>query len=296
MKVNIIANNHGWGLQRDSEILTAYLQELGHEVNYAGWSDAVPLLPRAAINIFCEVVQPKFFRFAKRQWLIPNPEWLFKQWEPFFPEFQYVLCKTNDALRIMTPMMGDKAVYTGFTCRDMYDSSVPKKREFLHLAGDSLTKGTQPIISAWLSKKITAPLHVISRRFRVASTKHMSSNTSLSEYSIKQLMNSCAFHLCPSQYEGYGHALHEAQSAYAVTLTTDAPPMNEFSSPFLVHPCLTETKEYAILHKVSAGAIVETVEQMLQLTDAELLTKGNAARCVFLNDRDFFRRRFKELL
>jgi hypothetical protein len=49
----------------------------------------------------------------------------------------------------------------------------------------------------------------------------------LPDADVRRLQNSCAFHLCLSQTEGWGHYLVEAMSCAAVVLACDGAPMNQ---------------------------------------------------------------------
>ena len=301
MKINIIGGSR-YGLLRDTEVLTSYLTELGHSVATCNWNDPVPLLPRADLNIFSEAPVPHLFRFAKRQWILPNPEMLLPEWAAHFGEFQYVLCKTRDAYRRMHSAYGEKAVFTNFTCRDMLCTNVVKAPEFLHVAGDSTMKNTEAVFGAWELQphSLAHPLTVVSKRLGRLEPGGVLTHryVYVTDHALRNLMNACAFHLCPSQYEGYGHALHEAQSAKAVILTTDAPPMTEFGTPreFLVPVSRVESKNSGELNYVDSCAILQKANLMMQLSDTEIEELGGAARRRFLNDREDFHRRLKELL
>src|SRR5262249_11153884 len=81
---------------------------------------------------------------------------------------------------------------------------------------------------------------------------------------LHELQNAYLFHLLPSAYEGYGHALRESQSVGAVILTTRAGPMAELHAPFEVDPVAEKKVYLATAHTVSGREIREKVSVMLE--------------------------------
>jgi glycosyltransferase involved in cell wall biosynthesis len=82
------------------------------------------------------------------------------------------------------------------------------------------------------------------------------------------MQNRHAFHLCPSETEGFGHHLVEGMSVGAVTLATDAPPMNEMITNergVLVAYARTSTQQLATTYFVDEAALEAGVERMLSL-------------------------------
>jgi glycosyltransferase involved in cell wall biosynthesis len=113
------------------------------------------------------------------------------------------------------------------------------------------------------------------------------------------LQNSHAFHLCPSETDGWGHYLVEALGVGAVTVTVDAPPMNELVTPergLLVPYVGTGNMALATTFYFDESALERTVEHALDLSDAELHALGESGREWFIQNRNSFVRRVGEAL
>ena len=106
----------------------------------------------------------------------------------------------------------------------------------------------------------------------------------LSDAELRTLQNRHLFHLCPSETEGYGHYLVEAMGVGAVTLTLDAPPMNELVDAgrgVLVAARADGTQNLGTLYRFTPEAMASAIERMLALGDAEAARLGAAARAWF---------------
>jgi glycosyltransferase involved in cell wall biosynthesis len=105
------------------------------------------------------------------------------------------------------------------------------------------------------------------------------------------MQNRHLFHLCPSETEGFGHHLVEGLSCGAITLATDAPPMNEMIAPErgeLVPYSRTGTQQLATTYFVEVDALESGVERMLALDEGQRVAKSAAARAWWGdNDRGF---------
>ena len=321
MRWNIISNiTNAVGLQQDYELLRDLLQSWGHEVNGIQFDNPVTARP-ADRNLWLEVVNPKLFPLAREQWIFANPEWFFDSWIPYADQlhrrwvpdrlrhrwvshrlrrhFRYVLCKTRDCERIFRAFMPpDKVVFTGFIARDLYEPAIPKTLSFLHIAGKSQTKNTKAIIQAWNECNIPWSLTVVSTFFSGAPSPTVAFYDRVSDEELRVMMNANLFHLCPSMYEGYGHALHEGMGCGAIVITVDRPPMNEFGCPpnLYVRPNGIQKQNLATLHVVPGPEIHEVVRRAVALTAEECAGLSAQARAVFLKENEMFVRRFKELI
>lgn len=285
MRFNLISNlTNGVGLQQDFQLLKQELENRGHQVYGVQFNGSEAGVTRADINIFLEVVNPTFFKYAKYQWAVPNPEWWFKDWDQY--RWDKILAKTRDCQRIFGEKFGAKCTYLGWTARDLYDPSVIRQDTFLHVAGKSLFKNTRAVIDA--CKMAGIQLTLVSQ--------HYGNRNRLSEDHLKDLMNTHRFHLMPSAYEGFGQVLHEAMSCGQVIITTDAPPMNEIDPAFYVPSRGSRPHHYGSLHTVLAKDILETIFKVLQLNATQLETWQHSIRDCYLNDEKRFRRNLTDLL
>jgi hypothetical protein len=123
---------------------------------------------------------------------------------------------------------------------------------------------------------------------------------SLSAAEFKALQNSAHFHLCCSEAEGFGHYIMESMSCRAVTFTTNAPPMNELIQPErgILVDHLPETPVMNLSHRYlfNPESLEEMVEKARKLDAPTIAQIGSNARAFFLENDQFFRKRFLEVI
>jgi glycosyltransferase involved in cell wall biosynthesis len=186
----------------------------------------------------------------------------------------------------------------GFTSVDRYDPQVPRTRGFFHLAGRSGAKRTQLVLDAWAHHPEWPTLTVIQHP-RVAGHRPAAANIVhridyVDDQELRRLQNENLFHLCPSETEGFGHYLMEALSAGAVTLTTDAEPMNELVTEargLLIPFAKTLPQRLATRYLIDEVGLEAAVERALAMTDEELALRSQAARDFYLRNDAEFRQR-----
>ena len=306
--INIITNTiNGHGLQRDAELVFALLDKMGHrprlihyESNYSGINYS------AHTNIFMEVLVADMLNFSGNNIFIPNSEWfrIENGDEAYLPRINQVWCKTHDCYNIWNRKLNGRCVYTGFEGADYYNSSISQKEiRFLHLAGNSGTKNTEAVVDAWRQYKLPYPIDIVilnpAIRTLCVGVPNVTYHQRIAESHVQYFVNNAWFHLLPSQYEGYGQAIHEALSCGGLVLTTDAPPMNEFSgipSVLRIPSSGTYIKSLATCHYVSPAGVRDAVERAVALTPENRAALSLEARNAFLTERDAFRQIFTELM
>ena len=305
MKIVLIGNiQNGIGLQRDAELLEAFLISRGHMVACQPY-DKPAAQSGFDLAIFLETISEHLLPIAKKHWIFINPEWLkADQLRLIARHCELVLAKTQDAAQLLRKHF-DRVKYTGFLTQDRNNALLPRVPHFLHIGGNSGYRGTNAIISAWRefrywdsnelphltvisnSRETVVPPDTPGIRFH----KRVQSDQVISD-----LMNTHLYHLLPSAYEGWGHALHESQSVGAILLTTNAPPMNEIHAPFTVHPYRTRKASLATIHDVFPQAIREMIPKMLDLPSHEIARMQIEARARFEKENKDFAERFDQLL
>jgi len=313
LTVNLIGNPHSLGLRRDAEILRTQLESHGATVRDV---DMFTLRPDesvrgADINLFLESLHDgRYLRgYASANWLLVNSEYYFpEQWDRHLPLISLVMVKTTHGHNVWRNRLGDsRTLYTSFASRDLHQPGIVKTGWFLHSPGKSMEKGTEAVAGAWRAG-IPHPLTVVTNaanpldRQAAHQLQAMFAGISnvrlLHDISDEQMtieMNRNRFFLQPSLYEGWGHSLHEALSARAVVLTTDAPPMREFpgiDSRMLIPIERVEPRTIIQWHYVGVQGIRETVERAVGLAKRELELVGDRARDGWETERDRFRETF----
>lgn len=296
-RINIVALKNGKGLEKDYNILEIELGKLGYQVNYVDMFNLVPP-SEAEINIFLETGNEYFFPYAKKNYLIPNPEWYTGGTE-LMQKFDLILCKTKEAQRIFGKH-NPNTQFISFTCDDCYLPYIIKSYKLAqHFSGSSAQKGTTAVENVWLRKPHFSTLYLIKNLNSKLSTGHniIQINGYIPHYLLKTLQNSCGLHLCPSETEGFGHTILEAMSTEAVVVATNAPPMNEFvrDTRCLVSYNGTGSQYLATTYYVEPLSLEQAVANLLILPEEELMAIGKRNRQFFLENDAYFKKKLAEI-
>jgi len=306
--IHLIAWNNGRGLSHDIRLLDAALRELGHAVTitsvprrsrglpWRAWWETLRMHARWLagrgprrydLGITLEHVHTAYLPLARRNALIPNPEWLSRRDRRQLHRFDAILCKTAIA-RDTFAAQGLPVHVIGFQSIDCRRDGVTRDRAFLHLAGASRMKGTERLLDVWRRHPEWPTLHVLqspstARSERPAAALNLDHRVTYVDdiEDIRQLQNAHAFHLCLSEAEGWGHYIVEAMSCGAVVLTTDAPPMNELVTAergLLVAAHESGTLNASALWHFDETALEASVARAMAMSDEELARMSAAAR------------------
>lgn len=233
------------------------------------------------VQIFLEHVKQSFIRFSKKNVLIPNMEFFTLRDEGLcLKHGVHVCCKTThayDRLRNQGMFRSEFLHYAGWSSVDMYDNTVPRTNEWLHVKGCSRFKNTQMVLRIWNRHPEWPTLRIISYGdeekngfVKLPHPVHVANNIVLYQYKtgleeLKKLMNSCKYHVCPSTVEGFGHTIHEGLSCGASVVTTDAPPMNiHVPRDFLVRCEFAKYFNHGLMMKVSESDMERTIHRIIE--------------------------------
>lgn len=301
MRFNLISNlANGAGLQQDYELLRAELEQRGHTVQGVQFNAKPLRAQQADVNVFLETVVPAVFQTAPVQWVIPNPEWWLPQYHVCLPWITKVLCKTYDSVRVFAPLARSRVEYLGFLSRDLYRPEIERQRSFLHVTGNSSVKNTEAVLMAWraLPYNLTLVTRVPRLAAFAANVPRVTVRCRVQESELIDLVNRHLFHLCPSQYEGFGHCLHEAMGVGAIVITRDGPPMNEFGIPAnLWVPSQVKTRlRLAEMRSVSPEAVAKMVRTVAALSPEVIQVISRQMRLTFEASQEAFRQRLSIVL
>lgn len=315
-RIHLLSRDNGAGLSRDLAILARVLADGGFDVAitavghgrlgnrlrhlrlrtrlaWAGWRGGAAQGCFDA-NIMVERIWPEYVPLARRTALIPNPEWFKPEFRAQAGMIDRLFVKTQHAVPLFEALRCDVR-FVGFTSADRRLTGVARERSFLHLAGRSGNKGTQPLIDLWRRHPDWPTLTIVQRAKRRVPTSPAANlefvTRFLSDDELRLLQNRKQLQLCPSETEGFGHHLVEGMSVGAVILATDAPPMNEMIADdrgVRVSYARTGTQQLATTYFVDADTLEPGVERMLALDENERRRLGENARAWWeQNDRAF---------
>lgn len=298
MLIHIIGRKNAAGLSTDIQILTHLFLKQGWEVRFSDYKSLKRFSFWSAgkydLNIFLQWANPTWMKLARKNILIPNPEWFKNKWVKVIPEFDAIFCKTRIATAIFKNI-NPHTFFTSFTSNNRHVPEIEKKnQQWLHLAGKSKLKGTQMIIKTWLANPEFPHLTIIQRN--AGTTEKKARNlTYVSEFidqdHLQSLMNQCPVHICISATEGFGHSIGEALSCGAMVITTDAPPMNELVNDergFLVKPINKRMIRLATAYEVDQQGLEKAVQRAMHRETESLL--GQNARNFFISNDHFFKK------
>lgn len=324
-RINIVAWHNGGGLSRDVDILVNALPKNRFEVTLNGFPIAQAkvrrrrIIHRASnlrylllhrkqlaaspydINLFLEDITPGFFSYARANAFIPNPEWFKKYQHRYLKGIDVVLCKSRSAQQTFDSL-GSHSRFISFTSEDRLDSTDPamKSQGYLHLAGRSWQKGTKPLTDLWL-KHPEWPLLTVVQSAQTYSQARVEPIVApninhildrLDDAHLRELQNTHAIHLCPSEAEGFGHCIVEAMSCRALILTTNAPPMNELITTdrgILVDYYKTRRQRSGENYYVDLTELEQKISKIIKMDQQSIRQLGLNARAWFEENDRYFR-------
>lgn len=328
LRINIIGKSNGVGLARDMRLLEKALRSCGHEVSSHAVDDVqvrqrrsllsqslvafrracrksgMPLRGAGIdVNLMLEHVWPQFLSQASCNVVVPNPEWFDRNDLRFLPWTDGVWAKTQLAAQIFRAL-GRPTTFIGFDSDDRYQPEVPRERRFFHLAGKSTMKSTERLVHLWASQPQWPTITIIQHDARLHAPEVRAANIDrrcgyLHDEELRREQNACMFHVCPSLTEGWGHYLVEALSVGAVTLTVDAPPMNELVTPdrgLLVSYEATGRQKLAPTYHFSDDGLRNAVDAALSMSNARWQELSLRARTWFESNRAGFPARVRTAL
>jgi hypothetical protein len=148
MRIGLVTNFKGRGLECDARLITPLIESAGHTVERLQYDEKHH--GNFDLLIFLEVAPRHLVRLSDAPpWIIVNPEFLVPEYiSTIRRSFGRVFSKTHEAQRISKGLFGDKAEYIGFLSEDRFDESIERQMTFLHVAGHSKAKGTDAKRSA----------------------------------------------------------------------------------------------------------------------------------------------------
>lgn len=309
MRVGIVTNTRSEkGLLADARIFARALESLGHEseiLEYLEPGIAQGAGPRFHVLLFCEVLNalPDFRPLLLADGKIvhmTNPEWEMPNKLPLVQYVDFVLCKTEDALR---GPWGNRARLTGFESEDLGRPDF-SPLQFLHPAGGSCTRGTATVVRAWqraLSRGLPpeAQLHLVDppptgeARGKLRGVPQLSVHPRLNEIDFRSLQKRSAVHVLGSEYEGWGHLFWEAMGLGAHVLGTDGPWWKEARDAYTpVASVANGTRCLATQRAIDEASLSDAILEAARLPRAPV----KQARERFEQARDGFRARFAGLM
>ena len=241
--------------------------------------------PKRRILIFDENLPAGWLKLSSSIIFLPHQEWMREEVIANLHKCTAIWCKTKYAEKIFQKR-NYKTRYIGFTTEDVYLPEIKKDYgRFIHVAGRSNLKGTGPILNLWKKHPEWPALILISRNEqwqKLYPGKNIQFITHfLPDHELKRLMNGCGIHLCPSEAEGFGHNIAEAVSSKALTITVNAPPMNELVSietGLLAGIKKAEPLGYGERFYVDEIDLERMIMKSIEMNETEKIARGKAAR------------------
>jgi hypothetical protein len=246
MRINLIGNfKSGTGLTQDAMILRGMLtHKYGESVQIRKIHHVFPQCPEAEMNIFIEIINPCLFSYALKNVWIPNPEWTYNAWLPYFNMVDEVWSKTKHGVDIMTPYCPN-VKYIGWTSIDKVFQPKKNYHKAIVLVGKNVYRNPKPVIQAYLKIKTSNPnLYSLLPSLSIPYDPNAISfhyppglddkitilDKVLTESEYDSLLNECGLAICTSAAEGFGHAVNEAMSSGCNLIVSNIPPFMELTN------------------------------------------------------------------
>lgn len=322
-RITLVYWASGSGIAKDVALLRTALNDCGVAVDevVTRWRKsrrerllkALWQLPRYGlwprpIQIHIEQIHREQFRYARQNFIIPNPELTDPAVFGKIDRPYHILCKSNYATELFAQMNLCHS-FLGFTSEDrILPGSRKDYRKCLHVAGKSRFKGTQQLVETWQQHPDWPTLTLVQSTAdcygdpipSIPSAPNIDViQTWIPDEQLKQLQNEAGIHLCLSEMEGFGHYINEALSTGAIVLTTDAPPMNELVSEACGFRIAADPMPAAYMGgrwQFRRDELEAAMIQLLAQPPESLEARSRAARACFLERNTAFRKRVRAFI
>ena len=302
IRVNIISSfgNHT-GLSQDVALMRGILAGVfDKEVQIRGVPHVFPHCEEAEVNIFLEVINPSLFSYARKNIWIPNLEWAYKTWEPYFHMVDEIWVKTKEA-EDKLKSLNIPCKYIGWTSIDkVYAEKVNFTKAFVPV-GKNIFRNPRPILQAYMKiaqeseelyHKLPTlhiphnPKHI---QIQVPSTitdKVVLIDRDMKENEYDELLKDCGLCICTSAVEGFGHAVNECMSVGMNLILSPIRPFKEdlTSGDALFANVLESIDQpdcFGTLVDVTSDSVVECLKTYITTTFKEKRAKCDMARSLY---------------
>lgn len=171
----------------------------------------------------------------------------------------------------------------------------------LHVAGNSGFKGTEVLIRVWRKHPEWPTLTLVCNQLPDNNElpKNIEVLSNITDDDLTALWATAGIAILPSEVEGFGQILVEAQAYGCVVVTTDAPPMNEVVNPefgILVPYCSTEAFRMGTRYFVDPQELEQAIHCLLTLPRQNLQVMSTNAIQHSRENHELFINRVSNLL
>lgn len=314
MRVRIILHSSTTGLRADANIFKQEIDKTNATCIISNKFDKLPY-DQDDIHLYIQDFHPRWLSKAKTKILMVNHEFFtLNEYKKSYKFLDYCFCRTQAGVDWVQKAKNKynykfNIVFTKFTSN--FPKIEVKEKHYnliLHSAGEHHWKQTDSIVKCWLSNP-DLPLIIITcvgqcyeNIKRLLNDKNPDNlyivNGLMPKKDFVWLKNSSMFHLCPSIVEGYGHYINEGRKLEAFTVTSNAPPMNEFidnNSGFLIDCTSIEKKRNGVnLCIINEKKMYEGIVKALAIPIEEKKKLGQEARKKFDEDTEHFKKTMKD--
>jgi hypothetical protein len=304
LRINVIGKSNGVGLARDIDLLVSALRAAGHQVDVTiidpvqakrrrsplaqfamrarlawGGSASDVRNARADVNLMLEHVWLQYLPTAQVNVAVPNPEWFDSHDRRFLAQVDHVWAKTGYTRELFSAL-GCKTTYIGFDSEDRYERAIAKQRTYFHLAGKSTMKGTDRLVRVW-QRHPEWPRLILLQHRAGSTVPPAAPNIEVRSAYLSD------------------EELRRLQNVAAVTVTVDAPPMNELvgvDRGVLVRHGATGRQRLATTYQFDEAALEAAMARTLAMSDEECALLGARARAWFVENKSGFTRRIEAAL
>jgi len=302
MRVNLISSfGPHTGLTQDVSLIRGIFAAVyDKDVQMRGVPHVFPHCEEAEINIFIETINPSLFAYARKNIWIPNLEWSYKTWEPYFHMVDEIWVKTREA-EDKLKSMNIPCKYIGWTSIDKVYAEKVNFTKAIVPVGKNIFRNPRPIFQAYMkiaqeSEELYNKLPTLYIPFNPKyiqlqippsiTDKVVLLDRDMKETEYDEILKDCGLCICTSAVEGFGHAVNECMSVGMNLILSPIRPFKEdlTSGDALFADVLEKIDQpdcLSSLVDVTSDSIVQCLKTYLARSFKEKREKCDMARSLY---------------